>query len=57
MGESTLRILTVFCHAIAVTVLLSAWLLFADLLSLQGPQPASNTKSEQVTPLRIGVAF
>ncbi|MEO0376983.1 MAG: hypothetical protein AAF329_20670 [Cyanobacteria bacterium P01_A01_bin.17] len=57
MGESTFKLVTVFCHAIAVTLLLTAWLWFSDFLSIEGPQPASNSKTEQVNPLRIGIAF
>jgi hypothetical protein len=58
MGESTFKLVTVFCHAIAVTLLLTAWLWFSDFLSIKGPQPASNSnlRSEQVNPLKIGVA-
>ncbi len=57
MGGSTLKIVTVFCHAIAVTLLLAAWLWFSDFLSIKGPQPASNTRSEQVSPLQLGTTF
>lgn len=57
MDGSTLKIVTVFCHAIAITLLLGSWLWFADFFSLQGPQPESSSRSEQVNPLRIGIAF
>ncbi len=57
MGESTIKLMTVLCHAIAVTVLLTAWLWFSDLLSIDGPQPASSIQSEQVNPSNIGIAF
>lgn len=51
MDESTIKLVTVFCHAIAVTLMLCTWLWFSDFLGIKKPQPTIN--SEQVSPWRF----
>ncbi|NJR57209.1 MAG: hypothetical protein HC768_23425 [Acaryochloris sp. CRU_2_0] len=54
MDESTVKLMTVFCHAIAVTLMLGTWLWFSDFLGIKKPQPTFT--SEEVSPWRFAAS-